>query len=57
MTTTYIAWTDANNKLNVQPGLTGLPLTLNQSSSHGPALAFTTIPSTSRGQEQMGNSM
>lgn len=40
MTTTYIAWTDANKKLNVQPGLTGLPVTLNQSSSHGPALAF-----------------
>ena len=41
MTTTYIAWTDANQKLNVQPVPTGQPVTLDsQSSKQGPALAF-----------------
>lgn len=37
---TYLAWTATNGKLNVQPVPTGQPVTLDQSSNQGPALAF-----------------
>ena len=40
MTTTYIAWTGTNGKLNVQPVPTGQQATLGQTSNQGPALAF-----------------
>ena len=40
MTTTYLAWTGTNGKLNIQPVPAGQPVTLNQNSNQGPALAF-----------------
>lgn len=40
MTTTYLAWTGTDGKLNVQPVPTGQPTTLNQTSKQAPALAF-----------------
>jgi len=40
MSTTYVAWTGTNGKLNVQSLPTGQPATLNQSSNQAPALAF-----------------
>src|SRR5215813_12206107 len=39
MTTTYIAWTGTDGKLNVQSLPAGQPTTLNQTSNQGPALA------------------
>ena len=41
MATTYLAWTGTDGKLNVQPVPSNQqPVTLNQTSNQGPALAF-----------------
>ena len=38
--TQIVAWTGTNKKLNVQIGTNGTPITLQQTSNNGPAIAY-----------------